>query len=320
MRKSIGAALVVSSVLTMLAEAAENNANLTARQTLKDNQSAVVWVSAVDKIQISGKGAAMMPSEELKVETLGTIIDPSGLTVVAASMLDKTSGILGDILKQMDNRGADATKFDAKSDISNIKIRMADGQEIPAKIALTDPDLDLSFLIPEKTEGKALPPFTFIKLSSQTKPQILDEILIIGRMGKNLDRQPGMIAACIASVVTKPRPFYVPSNIGLGWSSGTPVFTLDAKLVGIMGLRKNKADAQSGGMMGMMSMMSMGENSMPVPVIIPVAEILEVAGQALKKVAATDATGAVGVQPAQADKPVQTGRSAKPENPAVKKP
>lgn len=318
MRKSIGAALAVLTILTFLAGAAENNANLTAKQTLKDNQSAVVWVSAVDKIQISGKGAVMMPSEELKVETLGTVIDPSGLTVVTASMLDKTSGILGDILKQMGNRGADDTKFDAESDISNIKIRMADGQEIPAKIALTDPDLDLSFLMPEMTEGKALPPFAFIKLSSQTKPQLLDEILIIGRMGKNLDRQPGMISACIASVVTKPRPFYVPSNIGLGWSSGTPVFTLDAKLIGIMGLRKNKADAQSGGMLGMMSM---GENNnMPVPVIIPAAEILEVAGQALKKVAASDATGAVGVQPAQADKPVQTSQSAKPENPAVKKP
>jgi S1-C subfamily serine protease len=300
--------------LTLLAGAAENNANLAAKQMLKDNQSAVVWVSAVDKIQISGKGAMMMPGEELKVETLGTVIDPSGLTVVAASMLDKTSGILGDILKQMGNRGADNTKFDAKSDISNIKIRMADGQEIPAKIALTDPDLDLSFLMPEKTEGKAWPPCAFITLNSKTKPQILDEILIIGRKGNNLDRQPSMIISRIASVVTKPRPCYVPSEHG---PSGTPVFTLDAKLVGIMGLRKNKADTQSGGMLGMMSM---DENSMPVPVIIPAAEILEVAGQALKKAAAADATGAVGVQPTQADKPVQTGQSPKPENPAVKKP
>ncbi|MBI2438075.1 MAG: trypsin-like peptidase domain-containing protein [Lentisphaerae bacterium] len=314
MRKSIGAALAFSTVLIMLAGAAENNANLTAKQTLKDNQSAVVWVSAVNKIQISGKGAMMMPSEELKVETLGTVIDPSGLTVVAASMLDKASGFLGDMLQQMSARGADNAKFDAKSDISNIKIRMADGQEIPAKIALTDPDLDLSFLMPEKTEGKPLPPFAFINPNSQTKPQLLDEILIIGRKGKHLDRQPSMIISRIASIVTKPRPCYVPSEPG---PSGIPVFTLDAKLLGIMGLRKNKADAQSGGMLGMMSM---DENSMPAPVIIPAAEILEAAGQALKKTAAADATGAVGGQPAQADKPVQTGKSANPENPAVKKP
>src|SRR5438093_2856760 len=58
-----------------------------ARKIFADKQECVVWLSAVAKISYSTDGARdsaiNIPDREQRTESLGTIIDPSGLVVTA---------------------------------------------------------------------------------------------------------------------------------------------------------------------------------------------------------------------------------------------
>src|SRR5215470_17275436 len=60
-----------------------------AKKIFSDQQDAVVWLSAVAKISYNAEGAkdspVNIPDRESKVESLGTIIDPSGMVVTALS-------------------------------------------------------------------------------------------------------------------------------------------------------------------------------------------------------------------------------------------
>ncbi len=302
MRNVIAATLSLLTALTALAAAGEDTSTRVAKQALKDNQDAIVWVSAVAKSHMAGQGAMMGNKQEHKIEIQGTVIDPSGLTVVSASMLDPMS-LLSLFMEQMGDQNADQMNFAVKSDIANIKLHLADGKEIPAQLVLTDPDLDLSFLLPEKKEGQELPKFTHVKLEAAAKPQILDEIISIGRLGKSLDRQPWVVITRISATVSKPRAFYLLSNIDQN-ALGTPVFAMDAKPVGILILRK------SPGASGAMGMMSMAASQIIAPVILPAADILEIAAQAIKK------APTAGAQSAPADQPAtdQPAPADKPEN------
>lgn len=256
--------VVCGTIVASLAdEAAETQ---TAKEILKRHQDAVIWVSAVLKTQMTGMGVQFGHGQEQKAEALGTIIDPSGLTVVSYSMLDMMS-MFSDFSVSMDG---EQEKIGSKSQFSDVKMRLADGTEIPAKLVLRDPDLDLAFLLPEKKEGEKLPIFSSIKLETAPKAEVLDKLITLARLGKALDCQPLVAVSRISAVVKKPRTFYVTSEMtGLG----TPVFTLNGKVLGISLMRKAPKSA------GMAAMMAGGIS----PVIIPAEDVMEIAQQALKK-------------------------------------
>lgn len=261
-KKLLAVLLVVCGIRgTALAdEAAEAQ---TAKEILKKHQDAVIWVSAVLKTQMTGMGVQFGHGQEKKVEALGTIIDPSGLTVVSYSMLDMMSMFA----VSMDG---EQKEIGSKSQFSDVKMRLADGTEIPAKLVLRDPDLDLAFLFPEKKEGEKLPIFSSIKLETAPKAEVLDKLITLARLGKALDCQPLVAVSRISAVVKKPRTFYVISEMtGLG----TPVFTLNGKVLGISLMRKAPKSA------GMAAMMAGGIS----PVILPAEDVTEIAQQALKK-------------------------------------
>jgi hypothetical protein len=226
-----------------------------ARDILAKYQDAVVFVKAVGKVDFSAMGG---PSNDRKIETTGIVIDPSGLTVISLFSFDPMGSMGG--MGGMFGRGDSGIK----TDFSEVKLLLADGTEVPSKLVLKDPDLDLAFILPEKKEGEDLPKFTSIPLKKAPEVGLLDPVFTLDRLGKSLDRQPAIFMARISAIVKKPRKVFITS--GGGRSISSPVFTSNGEILGINLMRK-PAQADAG--------MS--------PIVLPAEEVMDIAQQALKR-------------------------------------
>lgn len=192
----------------------------TAQRLVSDGNATVVWVSAVVRIEVSAGGRSF-PAQEQKREALGTIVGKDGLVVVSNSMIDPTASIR----KQIRTPGANVNV-----EFQEVRILLDDGSEILSRIILKDSDLDLAFVqpLPGNTELKsaAIRP---VNLRSKAKPAILDEVLLLGKLGRTLYRQPTVRVARVSSVIEKPRNYYVLSVA----MPGAPVFDARGRLLGI---------------------------------------------------------------------------------------
>jgi len=210
-------------------------------------KDAVVRVQIVVKLTYSFDGESM--ATERKMEVVGTVVDPSGLTVVSRSEVDPGS------------RYGDEEDSGMSSQVTDAKIIMADGKEIPAKVVLRDKDLDLVFLRPVQ---KPATPMACVDLKDSINAQILDQVLIITRLGTVANRA---ISACferIEAVVEKPRKVYSVSLTSMVMEYGSPVFGMNGKLIGIV-LSKTALPSSDEG---------------SIPIVLPAEDILSVAKQA----------------------------------------
>lgn len=243
------------------------------REILAKCQQAVVTVKLAIKQSIS-MGSHDSKSES-KTETTGTIIDPSGLTVISLATTDPGSAMKDSYARAMAARGADMSQFKLESELSDVKIVLADGTEIPAEVVLRDKDLDLAYLRPSDKPAKPLP---FVDLAQDAKAQILDEVIVVNRLSQVANRVPAISIGRIEAIVDKPRTFYVLGQSMWGYALGSPVFALNGKLVGILFLRsaKTQTDQSSGFMFNNLSVFGM------MPIILPASDIVDGAKQALE--------------------------------------
>ena len=272
---SVAAPAWMIVIIVMLAPAAraDDAPADAARAVFKKHQDAVVWVSAVIKTRGGGPLAAAMGQQEQKVEALGTVIHESGLTVVSHTNIDPTA-LMNSLYGEIKIPGQEG-KIEFKSELSAVRLRLADGTEIPAKLVMTDEDLDLAFILP--TDKKKKLPFVDLAAARQSAGKelaVMDPLTVLGRLDQTLDRQPAVYPTRVNAVVKKPRTFYVCSDLQ---ALGTPAFAADGRPVGIAVMRKHNAGRGAGGIMGTTS-----SGSMAV-VIIPGQDVMEVAQQALAK-------------------------------------
>ena len=233
-----------------------------ARGLVAANKDAVVTIKLVIESRYSMQGGGSQ-TDESKTEITGTVIDPSGLVVVSLFTTDPTSA--------MQNMGAEDMGFSIETEIKSADILTPEGDEIAAEVVLRDKDLDLAFLRPKE---KVETPFKALDLAKAGAPAQLDPVVAISRLGRVANRAHGALLDRIEAVVEKPRTFYVPAGGGMNQNSlGAPVFTMDGNVAGIMVLRT----IRSGG--GGMSMMRGGGDNM-VMIVMPCADVLEVAQQA----------------------------------------
>ena len=105
---------------------------------------------------------------------------------------------------------------------------------MPAKLLLKDIDLDLAFVLPiPDTEVKNGTTFAPVPKSSPKKDfslQVLDEVVSVSKLGRNLYRQSTLRRGWVNAVIKKPRPYYVIENIGLG----TPIFSTLGDWLGVV--------------------------------------------------------------------------------------
>ncbi|GAA5119923.1 trypsin-like peptidase domain-containing protein [Luteolibacter yonseiensis] len=219
------------------------------------NKDSVLFLSAVVEIEVTA-GDNPAKKEERKLEMLGTVIGKDGLMVVPLSTLDVASTIDG----RMVNGPQGPMKLSAKGTTKEVKILMPDGSETAAKVSFKDTDLDLAFIRPEKPEEVKLTP---VDTANSAPMAVLDDVIILGRLGKDLNREPVVMTNEVISLISKPRTFGKIATQVLGM----PVFNKDGKFLGI-GINRftPKSDSEQG--------------PAPSNVVLPAADLLESAAQA----------------------------------------
>ena len=249
-----------------------------AKMIEKQYGKAVVHVEAVLTITMDGPLAAMAGGgdKEQKIEVVGTVIDPSGLTVVSNTNLDPTSA-MGKIEI---NAGGQQLSMTVKGEVGEVKLRLSDGTEIPARVVLKDEDLDLAFIAPkEKLDKKARAALQNVDLDmAADKAEKLAQTITLGRLGKDMNRELTVSLTRIKAVITKPRRFYV---LG-GTQPGTPVFDAKGKLLGISLFRKKPGSGRAG-LGALMGGRGLGVSG--IPITLPTANVKRVAEQATEEMA-----------------------------------
>jgi hypothetical protein len=237
------------------------------RAIYRQHQHAVVTVQIVlkSKFSVGGRGAE---SNESRQDVTGTLVDPSGLTVLSLSATDP-----GQLLQSMLSGGADEdSRFKMETELSDVKILLDDGTELASEVVLRDRDLDLAFIRPKTKPSATL---SALDLSKSSKADILDQIIALNRLGNSAGRAYAASVERISAIVQRPRLFYVPDASLSTTTLGSPAFTLDGKVLGIFVMRALKGKSGGGGALGMLNMQA--ENF--TGIILPADDILKAVKQ-----------------------------------------
>ena len=219
---------VLFSSITVSAFGEKNKSTIEVWRSLLDKQSeSVTWVSVTVRIEVSAGGRSFPPSER-KLEALGTVLAKDGLTVLSLNEVDPSDSILS----RMRSPG------DINVNYTEVLILRPDGSEIEADFLLKDEDLDLAFIKPinagQSLDNPNLFKNVFYQESETPEIQVLDEVVSLGKLGRNLYRKSTLQRGWVNAVITKPRDYYVVENV----TPGTPVFDSQGKWVGITAFRK----------------------------------------------------------------------------------
>lgn len=183
---------------------------------------AIVGVELVVTVKVK-MGDREMPPREQRIEVNGTVVTPEGLTVTSLAGVDPQVQFDAMRAAGMGSRGAELVGADFKE----VKLRLADGQELPARFVLKDADLDLAFMAPE--EPSAGRKFPHVVLGEAVNGDLLGTFYYVARASKALQRVPLVRSSEVMGVVEKPRRLYLLSE----QAAGSPMFDAGGKLLGI---------------------------------------------------------------------------------------
>jgi len=185
------------------------------RSIVKQHADSVVEVELVAKLEIT-LNDKVQPAREFKRAANATVITKSGLTVLSLRSIDPRNSA-----PHMPNLKIGEPEY------KEVKLRLADNTEIPAKLVLMDEDLDLAFVAPEP----AVPERTFahVDLEHPANAELLGTYYDLARAGKHLQRTPAIRVVNSIGLVDKPRQLVLLSE----YSAGCPVFDAKGKLLGI---------------------------------------------------------------------------------------
>ena len=179
------------------------------RSLLKEQSDSVTWVSVTVRIEVSAGGRSFPPSER-KLEALGTVLAEDGLTVLSLNEVDPSDSILS----RMRSPG------DINVNYTEVLILRPDGSEIEDDFLLKDEDLDLAFIKPKNVDPAIEQTNLFKKVPYQEweVPRIrtLDEVVSLGKLGRNLYRKSTLQRGWVNAVISKPRDYYVVENVTHG--------------------------------------------------------------------------------------------------------
>jgi S1-C subfamily serine protease len=261
--------LLIPLILALAASAAfsQDPWTVAARKIHKDYQDAVLWVSAVAKINFSAEGGKELPGnvpeQETKMETLGTLIDSRGLILTSLSQIDPARQVSGREFRI----GGNMVKIEAVATLKEVKVTMPDGTDIPAEIVMKDSDLDLAF-IRIKLASKEAQGITFkaVNLEEGARGEIAEDVVTLARMDEVLNRTATVSRGQITALTRKPREFFRVNNA----MQGCPTFLTNGRLLGIAVSRSAR------------------NNKSSQTVVMPAAELLEIARQAPAAAPATE--------------------------------
>lgn len=274
--------------------------------------NSLVWVRVTAKMIQGHMGAMAMggvPAQNY--ETVGTVVDPSGLTVVALSAVDPEA--LFNLALQprgMSTASGKPLKLEVRTEIVSAALVRPDGTEVPADVVLEEQRLDLAFLRPKETERK----FEALDLKARAQPPQLGEgLVVVGRLGKENDYALTVDTGLVRALVPATPPYILCSQNFANYA-GSPVFAADGSLLGFLSGRYGTKEPGP-----RMPFPTMGSPLAQILTVVlrPMAEIQEALGRArqsqepLKPVTAAPAPPAPETGP-KAGLPILPGKAAPP--------
>lgn len=249
---------------TLVAGAADTPAEATARVLHRTLADAVVIVRATVTVTVT-PGDQPAQTRDRTFEQLGTVVSAEGRVLLSATSLDPAAVMDGRSV----NTPAGPMKISATSQVKEAFIVLADGTEIPAKVLLSDKDLNIAVVAPVAPASTA---FVAVDTASSATVEPVDQVVVLGRMEKSFNRCAKVEVDSVAAVVSKPRPL-VSIHVS---SPGCPVFNAAGKFVGLTSAKVVGAGDSDG------EAMSVGME----PVVIPAESIQKFLAQAQAKPAA----------------------------------
>ena len=250
MRTLITGILALLTVGAGLGGAAQTPEERTAlRDVALKRGDSVVRVLATRKIRQTMNGREQ--SREQAMQTNATVLEGTGLAVTALSEFE-----VPDALSSA--AAAAGVTLSMTSETADLRMRLADGREVPAKTVLRDADLDLMFIKPVDPLPAALP----VVDAAGGKVSILDPVVVIQRTSESSGWRMMPVLVHVQMVVDKPRLFYVVPTVGVGM--GSAVFDAGGKFIGVV--------VRIG-----------GNRASPLPGILPAEDLREIAKQAVGK-------------------------------------
>jgi hypothetical protein len=236
-----------------------------AREIVARHGEAIVTVMGTLKAHMSRAGQDRTAPDQA-VQASATVLDPSGLVVVSLSALDP-----GEIAAR--NPGLERAKVTMTTELVDLKIRLVDGTELPARMVLRDADLDLLFVRPVTEPPKPMPALS----PSPVRLTPMDAVIIVQRFGESAGWKAGAAVGTVEVVVDKPRTLYVVAVTTAGHGIGASVFDIKGQFAGVLALRPI-GDPKTYALTGMQgdALQALGM----VRVVVPAADIFEVAKQA----------------------------------------
>jgi S1-C subfamily serine protease len=246
----VAAALLLVSSPLVVTGAPEAEA-AAGRELVKKFADVVIGVELVQTLKIKSRDREMPPSER-RIESNGTVISSSGLTVTSLAQVDPQASF--EAVKAT-NPNLQIELLNA--DVKEVKLRLADGTEVPAKFVFKDADLDLAFMAPDLEADSTKRDYPHVQLEASTEGKVLSTYYYISRASKALQRIPIIRATEVFGIVERPRRLYLLTEQSLG----SPVLDAQGKILGIS--LQNFAGGRPTGM-----------------VVLPAADIAEMAKQA----------------------------------------
>ena len=178
-----------------------------------EHANCVTWISATVRLEVSVGGRSM---QNQKLEALGTIIAEDGLTVVSLTKVDPTANILS----------AYAPSASVQVNYTEVLILMHDGSEKNRPRGLNfkreNRGSRLSVAISKSSNRPKSKIFngSSVEEKNNPMPEVLDQVISISKLGRNLYRQSTLRRGWVNAVIEKPSQYFVIENT----EPGTPVF------------------------------------------------------------------------------------------------
>jgi S1-C subfamily serine protease len=161
----------------------------------------------------------------------------------------------------------EAARSKLETEVTDIRILLNDGTELPSEIVLRDKDLDLAFIRPKAKPGS---PMAAVDLTKSAPAQLLDQVITLNRLNSAAGRAYAASVERVSAVIQKPRTFYIPDSTMTSTTLGSPAFALDGKVVGVLVMRA--ISATGGG--------SRNYRDSMTSIILPAEDVLKAAKQA----------------------------------------
>ena len=201
--------IIFAMVLAIACSAVFADIKEDARKAMDAIGQCVVTAEAVLEVSYGFDGSSS--PTEMKMVEAATVVDDSGLLVVPISLVS-----------------APDDEDVQSSTLKSLKVRLSDGKQIDAEVAVKDTDFGIAVIKLKEPSGvKAAVP------AKGAKAELFETMLRPERLGSFADYALAISFDTVVSVLKKPRTLYIFDKSDMDYQGGSPIFTPEGKLFGM---------------------------------------------------------------------------------------